>query len=67
MCVRYHVEVNVNLEVEAVKDNQIMWEWKQGAKAPPPLPGVLGVAATLGCQLRLRDGNDEAKVQKVTF
>ena len=33
-------------------------------KPLPPLPGVLGVAATLGCQLRLRDGNDEAKVRK---
>ena len=29
--------------------------------------GVLGVAATLGCQLRLRDGNEEAKVRKLTI
>ena len=64
---RYHVEVNVNLEVEAVKDNQICESENKVQKPLPLLPGVLGVAATLGCQLRLRDGNDEAKVRKLTI
>ena len=61
---RYHVEVDVNLEVEAVKDNQIC---ESENKVQKPLPRILGVAATLGCQLRLRDGNDEAKVWKFFF
>ena len=42
MCVRYHVEVNVNLEVEAVKDNQICESENKVQKPLPPPWGLRG-------------------------